>query len=70
MSGQYEDKVYGLLSRGTVAAGEAAVKLDITHNTALKTFMRLALTKKDVHYKNSGRIHLFWREIYEHLYIV
>jgi hypothetical protein len=24
--------------------------------------MHLALTKKDVHYKTAGRIHIFWRE--------
>lgn len=40
---------------------EVAIKLGIDHKTALEALMRLALKKEDVKYKNSGRIHLFWR---------
>jgi len=39
-----------------------ALKLGVNHKTAMRALMRLALTREDVHYKNSGRIHMFWRE--------
>lgn len=61
MTGRYEGRIYELLSREPVTASEIAVKLGITHKTALKTLMHLALTREDVHYKNSGRIHIFWK---------
>lgn len=38
-----------------------AIKLGIAHKTALQALMGLALTERDVKYKNSGRIYLFWK---------
>jgi len=61
MPGRYEKDIYRILSNEPVTANEVAIKLGITHKTALKALMRLALTEGDVKYKNSGRIHLFWK---------
>lgn len=62
MPSRYESKIYEMLSKEPVTANELAVKLGITHKTALRALMHLALTKEDMRYKNSGRIHSFWRE--------
>lgn len=44
-----------------VTPNEVARKLGISHKTAQRVLMQLALTKVDVRYKNSGRIHMFWK---------
>lgn len=62
MGSKFEKSIYQGLSREPVTANEIAKELEISHKTALRALMHLALTKADVHYKNSGRIHLFWRE--------
>lgn len=62
MGSKFEESVSRMLSREPVTANEVAKKLKISHKTALRVLMHLALTKEDVYYKNSGRIHLFWRE--------
>jgi predicted ArsR family transcriptional regulator len=62
MPGRYEDIINGILSREPVTVNEVARRVGVTNKTALKTLMQLALTRKDVHYKPSGRIHIFWRE--------
>jgi len=62
MGSRFEEAIYEILSREPVTPNEIAKKLEISHKTALRSLMHLALTKGDVHYKNSGRIHLFWRE--------
>ena len=62
MGSKFEEPIYQMLSREPVTPNEVARKLDIAHKTALRSLMHLALTKEDVCYKNSGRIHLFWRE--------
>ncbi|RLF12259.1 MAG: hypothetical protein DRJ69_01095 [Thermoprotei archaeon] len=64
MTSRYEAKVYDMLSEGPVTAGEVAKKIGVTHKTALRILMHLALTRKDVMYRNSGRIHIFWRMSY------
>jgi len=61
MPSKYEKTIYQMLSNEPVTANEIAIKLGIAHKTALKALLRLALTEGDVKYKNSGRIHLFWR---------
>jgi len=63
MHSKFEESIYRILSREPVTPNEVAKKLDISHKTALRSLMQLALTKRDVHYKSSGRIHLFWREL-------
>ena len=63
MGSRFEESVYRMLSREPVTANEVAKKLDISHKTALRALMHLALTREDVFYKNSGRIHIFWREL-------
>jgi len=62
MVSRYEESIYRMLSREPVTPNEVARELEISHKTALRALMHLALTKKDIRYKNSGRIHLFWRE--------
>ncbi|NIO37442.1 hypothetical protein GTO27_07030 [Candidatus Bathyarchaeota archaeon] len=62
MGGKFEEPIYQMLSHAPVTPSEIAKELEISHKTALRTLMHLALTKKDVLYKNSGRIHLFWKE--------
>jgi Mn-dependent DtxR family transcriptional regulator len=59
---KYEQAIYDMLSSEPVTPSEVAKKLRINYKTAKDALMRLAITKKDVHYKNSGRIHIFWRE--------
>jgi len=61
MGSRFEESIYQMLSREPVTPNEVAKKLEISHKTALRALMHLALTKKDVRYKNSGRIHLFWK---------
>jgi Mn-dependent DtxR family transcriptional regulator len=61
MPRKYEETIYQMLSDEPVTPNEIAKKLGITHKTALKALLRLALTEGDVKYKNSGRIHLFWK---------
>jgi predicted ArsR family transcriptional regulator len=51
-----------MLSDEPVTPNEVAKKLGINYKTAKDALMRLAITKKDVRYRNSGRIHIFWRE--------
>ena len=62
MGGKFQESIYRLLSREPVTPNEVSKKLRISHKTALRTLMHLALTNEKVHYKNSGRIHLFWIE--------
>jgi predicted ArsR family transcriptional regulator len=61
MASRYEERIYGMLSEEPVTPSEVANKIGVTHKTAQRVLMQLALTKQDVRYKNSGRIHLFWR---------
>ena len=58
---KYEEPIYRMLGDEPVTPNEVAKKLGITHKTAQRVLMQLALTKDDVKYKNSGRIHLFWK---------
>jgi hypothetical protein len=41
---------------------EVAKRLGINYNTAKDALMQLAVTRKNVYYKPSGRIHIFWRK--------
>ena len=61
MASKYEERIYQMLSDEPVTPNEVAKKVEVTHKTAQRVLMHLALTKDDVRYKNSGRIHLFWR---------
>ena len=61
MGSKFEERIYRILSREPVTPNEVAKKLEISHKTALRALMHLALTKKDMAYKNSGRIHIFWK---------
>lgn len=63
MGSKFEASIYQMLTREPVTPNEVAKKLKISHKTALRTLMHLALTMEDVYYKNSGRIHLFWRDL-------
>ncbi len=62
---KHEDAVYNILCascREPVTPNEVAQKLGITQKTAQQTLMQLALTREDVKYKLSGRIHIFWKK--------
>ncbi len=61
MGSRFEESIYQMSSREPVTASEVAKKLEISHKTALRVLTHLAMTE-NVHCKNSGRIHLFWRE--------
>jgi len=67
MASKYEKRIFQMLSDEPVTPNEIAIKLGVSHKTALKALMHLALTENDVRYKNSGRIHLFWRRGEPHL---
>ena len=58
--GKYDEAVYRILSN-PVTPNEVAKKLGVTQKMTQRVLMHLALTKNDVAYKNSGRIHLFWK---------
>jgi len=61
MASEHEERIYRMLDE-PVTPNEVAKKLGITQKTAQRVLMQLALTRRDVRYKNSGRIHIFWRE--------
>ena len=65
MGSRYEEKVYSLLRSEPVTPSEIAKKLGVTYKTAQRALMHLALTREDVLYRNSGRIHLFWKRTQE-----
>ena len=56
-----EENVYKILTYEPVTPNEIAKKLGISHKTAQRILMQLALIRDDIKYKNSGRIHLFWK---------
>ena len=62
MPSRYEDKIYEMLSDEPVTPNEVAKKLGVNFKTAKDVLMHLAVTRKDVRYKASGRIHIFWRK--------
>ena len=61
MGSRYEEKLYDMLTNQPVTPSEMAKKLGVTYKTAQRALMHLALTRNDVSYRNSGRIHLFWK---------
>ena len=61
MPSKYEEAIYSMLSREPVTPNEVAKKLGISHKTAEDVLMHLTITRDEVNYKNSGRIHLFWK---------
>jgi len=61
MPSKYEKRIYRMLKDEPVTPNEIAKALKITHKTAQKVLMHLALTKSDIRYKNSGRIYMFWK---------
>jgi len=63
MVSKYEEKVYSMLSEEPVTPSEIAKKLGINYKTAKDVLLRLAAMKKDVRYRNSGRIYIFWRVV-------
>jgi len=62
LGSKFEDRIYELLSLEPVTPSEMAKKVGVTYKTAQRALMHLALTRKDVAYKNSGRIHIFWKK--------
>jgi predicted ArsR family transcriptional regulator len=61
VASKYEERIYRMLSEEPVTPNEVANKVGVTHKTAQRVLMQLALTRDDIRYKNSGRIHLFWK---------
>ncbi len=62
MPSKHEDDIYRILCESPVTPNEVAQKLGITQKTAQQNLMQLALTREDIRYKLSGRIHLFWKK--------
>ena len=62
MASKFEERIYGMLSDEPVTPNEIAKEIEVSHKTAQRVLMHLALTRDDVRYKNSGRIHLFWKK--------
>jgi len=62
MPSKFEEPIYQMLRDEPVTPNEVARKLRISHKTAQRVLMHLALTKNDVRYKNSGRIYMFWKK--------
>lgn len=61
MTSKYEERIYKMLSDEPVTPNEIALRIKVSHKTAQRILMHLALTRGDIKYKNSGRIHLFWK---------
>lgn len=61
MPSRYEETIYNMLSDEPATPNEIAKKLGINYKTAKDALMHLTVTRKDVRYKNSGRIHMFWK---------
>ena len=59
--GRYDEAIYHILS-DPVTPNEVAKMLGVTQKTAQRVLMHLALTRTDVKYRNSGRIHIFWKK--------
>jgi predicted ArsR family transcriptional regulator len=59
---KYEETIYGMLSDEPVTPNEIANRLGINFKTAKDALMDLVVTRKDIRYKNSGRIRIFWKE--------
>ena len=62
MGSRFEDRICQLVSLEPVTPSEVAKRVGVACKTAQRALMHLALTKKDVAYKNSGRIHWFYKE--------
>jgi hypothetical protein len=63
MPSRCEEAIHNMLLNESVTLNEVVKKLSVNFKTAKDALMRLAVTRKDVHYKASGRIHIFWREL-------
>jgi predicted ArsR family transcriptional regulator len=62
MPNKHKEAIYQILCEAPATPNEIAQKLGITQKTAQQTLMQLALTREDIKYKLSGRIHLFWKK--------
>ena len=62
MLSRYEGGIYEVLSDEPVTLGEVVKVLGVNYRTARDVLMHLALMRRDVRCKASGRIHVFWRE--------
>jgi predicted transcriptional regulator len=58
---KYEDKIYDILSTEPVTPSEIAEKVGVSYKTAQKILLTLAVSKKEIACRKSGRIYLFWR---------
>ena len=61
LASKYEERIYQMLSDESVTSNEIAKKVRVTQKTAQRILMHLVPTRDDVRYKNSGRVHLFWK---------
>lgn len=62
MTSNFEKAIYGALSLQPATPNEIASRLNMNYKTVQRVLLQLALTRKDVRFRNSGRIQLFWRE--------
>jgi hypothetical protein len=61
MSNGYEKMVYEMFLNELVTPNEVVKRLGINYRTVEDCLMQLTMSRKDVRYKGSGRIHIFWR---------
>ena len=62
MGSKYEKTIYELLGNDPVTASEIARRVGVSYKTAQQVLLYLAASRKDVAYRNSGRIYLFWKK--------
>jgi predicted transcriptional regulator len=62
MTSDYTDQIYLYLTEEPVTPSEVANKFKLSYKTAQKALLKLAAEKRDIAYKKSGRIYLFWKK--------
>lgn len=62
MGSKFKKTVYRMLPHEPVTLNEMAKEYMMSHKTALRALMHLALTEDNVCYKDSWRIYLFGKE--------
>jgi hypothetical protein len=62
LGSRFEARIYELFTLEPVTPSEVPKRVGVTYEATQRAWVHLALTKDDVAYKNSGRIHLFWEK--------
>jgi predicted Rossmann fold nucleotide-binding protein DprA/Smf involved in DNA uptake len=62
MTSKFEKTILDALSSEPVTPNELSSRLNMNYKTVQNVLLQLALKNKEIHFKNSGRIQLFWKE--------